>query len=230
MGEYPIPDVDTLAHVERVPVESVKHIDAGRIGQRLDQGRIYLRGQGRRLEELVDGKTETRSIDMFRHSLQKIPDDLRIVQRPMPVFAAYAEPLDDAVEVVSAMFRKELAREPCAAQASGGEIDAHTLKLMTHKAVIEPCIVGNKDATVQDPQKLFLDVAERWCPSQIPVCNTGEALDVVRDVPLRVDERGIRLDQIPIFDSEYAYFNDAIIRSTCTCGLNIDYSQVKFVH
>ena len=29
MGKYPVPDVYTLAHVQGIPVVSVKHVDAG---------------------------------------------------------------------------------------------------------------------------------------------------------------------------------------------------------
>ena len=162
-------------------------------------------------------------------SCQNCQIELRVVQRPVPDLRLQRVTLDQRVEIMVRVLRKELARQHQRAKNFRMKFDADPLELGFQKSVVEAGVVGNEKAAFQSRREADRDILEPRCRQPHLV---GDLLRRERVLPppgQRVDH-GRPFADFGAVDRDDADLGDAIFAGVDPRRLDVDEGERRKVH
>jgi hypothetical protein len=151
-------------------------------------------------------------------------DQLRVAERPVPTAHAQPVALDQAVQVVPRMLRKQLARQLHGTQHRGAKIMAGALEFVLQEAVVEARVVGDEQAAFEALQDLFGDIREGRRIGHHRIRDAGQVLDEGGNRRARIDQAGPFAHAVRI-DLDNADLGDAVRRRRGAGGFEVDKGQ-----
>ena len=222
------PQIDALADVDRMLIQSVKQIYARCMRQRVDRIGRQVRRQRRPPQQRVRCGFDLSKRMAVRQALQPPPQHTRITKCAMSLLTFQVEPIDEHVQRVRRAVRVQIAAEPDRAQRLGSERQSSAVELGAQESVVETRVVGDEDCAVEPIEYLLRYLGERWCRAHHIVGDAGQPLNLGGDRHDRVDQRR------PLFnpncvavkiDAHHADFGHALARWTRSCRFDINECQ-----
>ena len=222
MRENPLADVLGLADVERQVVVGVEEINAGGVGQFIEDFRVEMRRQAGarvlRLERRLDLVAAAVDVDF----LPELADQLRIGQRPVAGVGGQPVPLDQRIQIVPLVLRKQGARQLDGAQHRRPEGDAQPLELVLQEAVIEARVVGDEQPACQPAQGFLGHGREGRRRGHHFVADAGELFDEGRNAGARIHQLLPLAHRSVLIDFDDADFGDAVCAGGGAGGFEVD--------
>src|SRR6266567_1552156 len=137
---------------------------------------------------------------------------------------------DQSIEVMARILRVEPARELHRAEHAGCEGASEAPELVLEEPVVEARVVRDEYAARDPPGNLIGNLAKGRCAGDHGVGDAGQALYFRRDAAFRIDQRAPLAHPRAVVDTDDANLGDAILRSGCAGGFQIDEGDGRGEH
>jgi len=208
-------------------IVAVEEIDAGRLGQPVEDIGRQLRRQARNPEDPLDRLGDRLLRHLAIERLDERPEGTGVAERPMTIGDDEAMPRDDRVEPVTVRIRKQPARQPDRAQRTRRKRPPHPGERVLEEPVVETRIVSDEDTIGQALFDVRRDGRKGRGAGHHGIGNAGQRLDHRRNRHFRVDQRTPLVDRrraacrIGIHPDD-ADFGDPVIRRPHAGGFQVD--------
>ena len=148
----------------------------------------------------------------------------------MAVLGAEAMPLDEGVEVVSAMLGEEGAGELDGAEGLFLEGNPLAAEFVLQKAVVEAGVVGDEDLAGEPVEKFFCNLVKGGRIGHHAVGDAGELFDEGGEGLLRVDQGRPFPVGLAIRHLAQADFDDPVVQGIGAGGFEVEEHEILRKH
>lgn len=190
MGGDAVFDVDAFADIEGLVVLIIEDVNSRRLGQVCDQLVVEVGGEGRMLEDVLDGFVVFARVEVAA-LCEELPNSLGVTQGTVAVGAVETKAFDNFVKAVATVFGVKATREFDRTELGGLEIDSQASKFVFKESVVKTGIVSDKNTLSQEVNEFGVDVGKGRSRDEIGLGDAGNGSDDRTDGTVWVDEAGV---------------------------------------
>jgi len=193
--------------------------------RRSSNGVRRLGGQAGRGQLRLQRGIDADRIDLSVDFLQELPQHFGIAQRPVARAALQAVALDQTVQVVAAVFGKELARELGRAQHARAVGHAQARKFALEKTVVEARVMRDEQLALEALEQSRRELLEPGRMLHHLVADAGERLDERWNALFRIYQLAPAVHAFAVGHLDQADLGDALMCRNHAGGLEVEEDQ-----